>query len=79
MLEALAQVPDPRRRRGVRHPFAALLAIAVCAMLSGARSFAAIGEWAAPERKRWHGLGQLKRSTQLPSGHGRAFGYSRKS
>ncbi|WP_239405661.1 ISAs1 family transposase [Frankia sp. Cj3] len=47
LLEALAQVPDPRRRRGVRHPFATLLAIAVCAMLSGARSFAAIGEWAA--------------------------------
>ncbi|WP_165036645.1 transposase family protein, partial [Candidatus Protofrankia californiensis] len=47
LLEALAQVPDPRRRRGVRHRFAALLAIAVCAMLSGARSFAAIGEWAA--------------------------------
>ena len=47
LLEALAQVPDPRRRRGVRHPFTTLLAIAVCAMLSGARSFAAIGEWAA--------------------------------
>ncbi|WP_230203095.1 ISAs1 family transposase [Parafrankia discariae] len=46
LLEALAQVPDPRRRRGVRHSFAAILTIAVCAMLSGARSFAAIGEWA---------------------------------
>ncbi|ABW12537.1 hypothetical protein Franean1_3126 [Parafrankia sp. EAN1pec] len=34
LLEALAQVPDLRRRRGVRHPFAALLAIAVCAMLT---------------------------------------------
>ncbi|ETA02843.1 hypothetical protein ThrDRAFT_00004 [Frankia casuarinae] len=47
LLEALARVPDPRRRRGVRYRFAAVLAIAVCAMLSGARSFAAIGEWAA--------------------------------
>lgn len=47
LLQALGQVPDPRRRRGVRHPFTAVLAVSVCAMLSGARSFAAIGEWVA--------------------------------
>jgi len=46
LCEALALVPDPRRRRGVRYPFA-VLTIVVCAMLSGARSFAAIGEWVA--------------------------------
>ena len=45
LLEALAAVPDPRARRGVRYPFEAILAVAVCAMLGGARSFAAIGEW----------------------------------
>jgi predicted transposase YbfD/YdcC len=45
LLEALAAVPDPRARRGVRYPFTAILAVAVCAMLGGARSFAAIGEW----------------------------------
>ena len=45
LLDALSSVPDPRRRRGVRHPFEPLLAAAVCAMLTGARSFAAIGEW----------------------------------
>jgi hypothetical protein len=37
LCEALALVPDPRRRRGVRYPFA-VLTIVVCAMLSGARS-----------------------------------------
>ena len=47
LLQALAQVPDPRARRGVRYPFAAILAVVVCAMLGGARSFAAIGEWVA--------------------------------
>src|SRR5215204_3691442 len=47
LLQALAQVPDPRARRGVRYPFVAILAVVVCAMLSGARSFAAIGEWVA--------------------------------
>ena len=47
LLEALAQVPDPRDPRGRRYPLVPVLAIAVCAMLAGARSCAAIAEWAA--------------------------------
>lgn len=47
LAEALATVPDPRRRRGVRHPFTPLLAAVTCAMLAGSRSFAAIAEWIA--------------------------------
>jgi predicted transposase YbfD/YdcC len=43
----LAQVPDPRDRRGVRHSAGSLLALAAAAVLAGARSFAAIGEWIA--------------------------------
>jgi predicted transposase YbfD/YdcC len=40
-------VADPRKRRGVRHSVAAVLAIAAAAVLAGARSVLAIGEWAA--------------------------------
>src|SRR6266545_7589093 len=47
LLAALAGVPDPRARRGVRHQVSAVLALAVCAVLAGARSFTTIGEWAA--------------------------------
>jgi predicted transposase YbfD/YdcC len=47
LLEALAQVPDPRDRRGIRYPLVPVLAVAVCAMLAGARSYAAIAEWVA--------------------------------
>ena len=43
----LATVPDPRDRRGVRHRLASLLSVAVCAVLAGAKSLTAIGEWAA--------------------------------
>ena len=43
----LAGVADPRHRRGVRHRLAAILGLAVCAVLAGARSFTAIAEWAA--------------------------------
>lgn len=47
LLSMLARVPDRRDPRGVRYPFAGLLAVAVSAVVAGARSFAAIGEWAA--------------------------------
>lgn len=46
LLAVLAKVPDPRDRRGVRYPLAGILAVAVCAVLTGARSFTAIAEWA---------------------------------
>lgn len=47
LLDLLAQVPDPRKRRGRRHPLAGLLAAGIAAVIAGARSFAAIGQWAA--------------------------------
>jgi len=42
----LSELRDPRKRRGIRHSQTSILAVAVCAVLSGARSFVAIGEWA---------------------------------
>jgi DDE_Tnp_1-associated len=45
LLEDLAQLVDPRQRRGRRHALAVVLGVAVCAVLAGARSLAAIGEW----------------------------------
>jgi predicted transposase YbfD/YdcC len=47
LLAALQQVPDPRKRRGLRHGLPVILSIAVCAVIAGARSFVAIAEWAA--------------------------------
>ena len=45
LLEVLAQVPDPRSRRGRRHPLSAILSLAVVAMLSGAKSYEAIAQF----------------------------------
>lgn len=61
LLEALAVVTDPRARRGVRHRFATILGVAVCAVLAGARSYLAIAEWA----------GDLTPSVRLRLGLGR--------
>lgn len=41
---ALADLPDPRCRRGIRH---AAVAVAVCAVVAGSRSYTAIAEWVA--------------------------------
>jgi predicted transposase YbfD/YdcC len=43
----LAGIPDPRDRRGVRHSIGSILALAAAAVVAGAQSFTAIGEWAA--------------------------------
>lgn len=45
LLEALSEVKDPRKPKGVRHPLMAILALSVCAMLGGARSLYAIAQW----------------------------------
>jgi signal transduction histidine kinase len=47
LLTYLAAVPDPRAARGRRHPLVAILGPAAAAVLAGARSIAAIAEWAA--------------------------------
>jgi len=47
LMEHLDKIRDPRKPRGIRHTQVSVLAVAVCALLSGAKSFAAIGEWAA--------------------------------
>ena len=47
LLEYLQQVPDPRDPRGVRHSLTSLLLAAVAAVLAGAQSLAAVGEWVA--------------------------------
>ncbi|MGH3178733.1 MAG: transposase family protein, partial [Streptosporangiaceae bacterium] len=47
LVDLLAQIPDPRKKRGRRHPLAGLLAVGVAAVIAGSRPFAAIGQWAA--------------------------------
>jgi len=47
LLARLAQLPDPRSRHGRRYRLAALLGIAVAAVLSGARTYTEVAEFAA--------------------------------
>jgi hypothetical protein len=56
LLQVLLRVPESRMRRGIRHDQTAVLALAICAVLGGARSYVAIAEWA-----RRCGQNQLRR------------------
>jgi DDE_Tnp_1-associated/Transposase DDE domain len=58
----LAQIPDPRGRQGRRHCLEAMIASVVCALLQGARGYAAIAQWIhcqPPEF--WHLLGYTRK------------------
>ena len=48
--EALDGVPDHWSSQGRRHPLGAVLSLAVCAMLCGARSLYAIAQWGRDHR-----------------------------
>ena len=50
MLQALSAVPDPHQRRGRRYSLQSILLVAVSAVLAGARSYAAIADWAVLAR-----------------------------
>ena len=42
----LAEVPDPRKKKGIRHPFVPMLVLTVVGLLCGQRSYTAIAKWA---------------------------------
>lgn len=55
---ALAAVQDPRDLRGRRYPLVAILAAAVCAVIAGACTFAAVTDWVRfQDRTVWARLG----------------------
>jgi hypothetical protein len=47
LLDAFAQVDDPRKPRGVRHPFTSILALAFLGLLCRETDFACLRRWAA--------------------------------
>jgi hypothetical protein len=47
LAEVFAQIPDPRRARGVRHPFAGILSLVFLGLLSRITEMAVVVRWAA--------------------------------
>ena len=70
LLAYLATVADPRARAGRRHPLVAILMLAAAAVLAGARSIAAIAEWAADAPQPVRAARDPPRSPHWPLGVG---------
>src|SRR5436305_13345740 len=68
LLDALADVPDPRSRHGRRHPLLAVLSLTVLAMLRGCRGPTAIAQFGRDHGAALaHALGFLRGKTPAPS------------
>jgi hypothetical protein len=68
LLEALADVPDPRSRHGRRHPLTAILALVVLAMLRGHQGPTAISQFGRDHGVALaHALGFRRGKTPAPS------------
>jgi DDE family transposase len=51
LFDVLAEIPDPRKPRGLRHPLSAILSLAVLAMLTGCKSYQAIAQFGRDKGK----------------------------
>jgi hypothetical protein len=68
LLDALAEVPDPRSRHGRRHPLRAILCLTVLAMLRGCKGPTAIAPFGRDHGVELaHALGFLRGKTPAPS------------
>lgn len=68
LLEALADVPDPRSRHGRRHPLSAILSLTVLAMLRGCKGPTAISQFGRDHGVALaHALGFRRGKTPAPS------------
>ena len=66
LLTHLSQVPDPRGRKGRRHPLSAMLTAVVCGLLCGNRSYSALVEWLHDlPVDVWHWMGYTRRPPKL--------------
>src|ERR1700704_5143802 len=68
LMDALAEVPDPRSRHGRRHPLRALLALTVLAMLRGCKGPTSIAQFGRDHGVALaHALGFLRGKTPAAS------------
>ena len=51
LMAAMSSITDPRGRRGVRHPFSSILALALVGLVARINNFAGLRRWAA---QHWH-------------------------
>ena len=51
LLDILAEVPDPRKKKGKRHPLKAILGLIVIGLMCNQKSYTAIATWGRTQPK----------------------------
>ena len=67
LLDMLAEVPDPRNKKGRRHPLVSMIALTVAGLLCGQRSYTQIAKWARLHPHLRHALGFTAKQTPAAS------------
>ena len=67
LLKMLAEVRDPRNKKGQRHPLPSMLALTVVGLLCGQRSYTAIAKWARLHPELRQALGFTAKQTPAAS------------
>ena len=67
LVDMLAEVPDPRKKKGRRHPLASMLALTVVGLLCGQRSYTQIAKWARLHPALRNALGFTAKQTPAAS------------
>ena len=67
LVDMLAEVPDPRKKKGLRHPLASMLALTVVGLLCGQRSYTQIAKWARLHPALRNALGFTAKQTPAAS------------
>ena len=66
-LDMLAEVPDPRNKKGRRHPLQALLAALIVGLLCGQNGYTCIAKWLRTQHALANALGFTKQRTPCPA------------
>ena len=66
LVDMLAEVPDPRKKKGLRHPLEAMLALTVVGLLCGQRSYTQIAKWARLHPALRNALGSRRNKPPRP-------------
>lgn len=74
LLDALASIPDPRARRGVRYPLNSLLALCVLAFMCGAQNLSQIRRFGLRNKSLLPQLGFPRKKVPAVSGFSRILG-----
>ncbi len=57
LLDILAEVPDPRHKKGKRHPLVSILALIVIGLMSNHKGYTSIATWARKQPELTKALG----------------------